>query len=170
MAGSRASTGIPEALTLIETSASGLADLLAGNAMFDGFSRSEIERLANYMCAYRADRDTVIFIEGAHAGFMGIVIEGRLNVFKDSGRGATKVLAEIPPGKSLGEMSVIDGLPHSATAVAAEPVTLVALTRADLDRITAEHPALAAKLLWRLAQLLSQRLRQTSGMLVDYLR
>ena len=49
---------------------------------------------------------------------------------------------------------------------------LVILNRepTDLDRIAAEHPALAAKLLWRLAQLLSQRLRQTSGMLVDYLQ
>ena len=92
MAGSRSSTGIPEALTLIDTGPSELAGLLAGNAMFDGFSESEIETLAAYMRAYRAEKDTVVFIEGAHAGFMGIVIEGRLNVFKDSGRGATRAI------------------------------------------------------------------------------
>ena len=169
MAASRQGTGIPESLTLIDADTRTLADMLSGSGMFGDLSRSEIGVLARYMRVYRAVKNDVVFVEGAHGGFMGIVIEGRLRVFKDSGRGSSKALAEVPAGESLGEMSMIDGLPYSATAVAAESVTLVTLTRADLDQITAKHPALAAKILRRVAQLMSQRLRETSGMLVDYL-
>lgn len=169
MAGSRQGAGIPEALTLIDTDTRTLADMLSGSGMFGDLSPNEIDVLGRHMRVYRAAKDDVVFVEGAHGGVMGIVIEGRLRVFKDSGRGSSKALAEVPAGKSLGEMSVIDGLPYSATVVAAEPVTLVTLTRADLDQITAKHPALAAKLLWRVAQLMSQRLRETSGMLVDFI-
>lgn len=170
MVGNRHGTGIPESLTLIDTDSRTLSELLSGNGIFGDLARSEVEVLGQLMRVYRAAKGDAVFVEGAHAGFMGIVIEGRLRIFKDNGRGSSKALAEVPAGKSLGEISIIDGLPYSATAVAAEPVTLVTLTRADLDRITAEHPALAAKILWRVAQLMSHRLRETSGMLVDYLQ
>lgn len=169
MAANRRDMGIPESLTLIDTDVGALADMISGSGMFGDLSRNELEVLGRHMRVYRAEKDDVIFVEGAHAGFMGIVIEGRLRVFKDSGRGVSKALAEVPAGESLGEMSIIDGLPYSATVVAAEPVTLATLTRADLDQLTAKHPVLAAGILWRVAHIMSRRLRETSGILVDYL-
>lgn len=146
-----------------------LCSMLEQSSMFGNLSRRRLEALANYVRAFRAEKDTTIFIEGQLAGFMCIIIEGRLTIFKDSGTGRSKQIAEVGPGKSLGEMSMIDGLPHSATAVAIEPVTLVMLTRDDLNRILEEKPRLAVKILWQFAQLMSQRLRRISGMFVDSL-
>ena len=56
-----------------------------------------------------------------------------------------------------------------AERAAKEPSILAVLTQENFLQIMREKPALSAKLLLKIAQLLSQRLRLTSGILVDYL-
>jgi CRP-like cAMP-binding protein len=146
-----------------------LCAMLASSNLFADLSPGNIKTLAKYARAYAAAKDTTIYLEGQYAGFMCIIMKGRVRVFKDSGEGRSKLIAEADAGNSLGEMSMLDGLPHSATAVAAEPVMLVTLTRADFTKIVAESPELATKILWRFARLMSERLRHTSDMLVDSL-
>ena len=144
-----------------------LCRMMKKTGMFEDFSSLEIETLAKYMDAYTAQKGTAICIEGARAGFMAIIAAGRLEIFKDSGRGKTKKITEVGAGNSIGEMSMVDGLPRSATAVAIEPITLVVLTSDNLQRIIQQHPRLGTKLLWRSAQVISQRLRKASVMLAD---
>ena len=48
--------------------------------------------------------------------------------------------------------------------------TLGALTRDDMGRIIHDHPSLGAKILIKLVTLLSQRLRQTSAQLLQYIK
>ena len=144
-----------------------LCRMLKKTGMFEDFSSLEIETLAKYVDAYTAQKGTAICIEGAAAHFMAIIDAGRLEIFKDSGRGKTKKITEVGAGNSIGEMSLIDGLPRSATAVAIEPVTLIVLTSDNLRRIIQQHPPLGTKLIWRSAQAISQRLRKASMMLAD---
>jgi CRP-like cAMP-binding protein len=66
-------------------------------------------------------------------------------------------------------MALIDGEPRSATCITAMPCKLVILTKENFLRILAEQPGLGVKIVMKIARLLSQRLRKTSGMLVDYL-
>lgn len=163
---------IPDTLTPIGTGPAYRAKLcrmLKKTKMFESLSSLEIETLGDYVEGYTAEKGTAIFIEGAPTGCMCILIEGKLEIFKDSVRGATKKITEISPGTSIGEMSIIDGLPRSATTLAVTPVTLVALTQDELHRLIEEHPKLGAKVLWRSAQVISQRLRKASSVLADYL-
>lgn len=146
-----------------------LRAMLASSKLFADLSPENVNTLAKYARAYSAAKDAAIFLEGQYAGFMCIIMRGRVKVFKDSGDGHSKLIAEADAGNSLGEMSMLDGLPPSATAVAAESVTLVTLTRADFTQIAAESPQLATKILWRFARLMSERLRHTSDLLVDSL-
>lgn len=137
--------------------------------MFSDFTIQELESIANFLHAYQTDADTVLYREGERTGHMCLLIEGRLDIFKDISPGKLKKLAEIRPGKSIGEMSVIDGMPNSATVITTEPSILVLMTRQDLQRIARTHPTLGIKLIWHFANLLSQRLRHTTGRLVDHL-
>jgi CRP/FNR family cyclic AMP-dependent transcriptional regulator len=66
-------------------------------------------------------------------------------------------------------MSLVDGEPRSASVVADEPTTLVVLTAEGFACLSSEVPRLAIKVLLKISKLISQRLRQTSGTLVDYL-
>lgn len=146
-----------------------LCDMLVTSNLFGDLSRENLETLAKYVRAFTAAKDTPIFLEGRYAGFMCIIVKGKVKIYRDSGGGRTVLLAEADAGSSLGEMSIIDGLPHSATAVAVEEVALITMTRADFTRLVDDNPRLATKILWRFTRLMSQRLRNTSGMLVDSL-
>jgi len=161
-----------EGLTLVssgELFKDQLITMLEFVQMFDDFSEQERSSLANFLKAYEAEKGTVLYREGDSVGHMCLLVEGKLEVYKDVDLTHNKKLAEICPGMSIGEMSVIDGLPNSATVVAGEPSVLILMTREDLQLITHSHPQLGIKLLWRFANLLSQRLRHTSGRLIDRL-
>jgi CRP-like cAMP-binding protein len=75
----------------------------------------------------------------------------------------------IGPGKTFGEMSLIDGEPRSASAIALDDSKVLVLTEENFHRLVYQYPHLGAMVLLKLAQLMSQRLRQTSDLLVDFL-
>ncbi|HXU92121.1 MAG TPA: cyclic nucleotide-binding domain-containing protein [Gallionella sp.] len=150
--------------------ASGRISAMLENAhMFRDFEWNQIQTLSGYIQLYRAQPNTILFREGEKGDFMCVVLEGKLDIRKESQDGITKTVTTVMPGRTLGEMAMVDGEPRSATAVMVEPTVLAVLTQESFLNMLRDKPALAAKMLHKIAQLLSQRLRQTSGMLVDYL-
>ena len=146
-----------------------IAALLENAQMFKGLEWPQIEMLSGYIQVYRAAPGAILFREGDRGDFMCIVLEGKLEIRKKDQRNVDKTVATALPGRSLGEMTIVDGEPRSATAVAVSPSLLAVLTQENFLQIMRDKPALSAKLLLKIAQLLSQRLRLTSGILVDYL-
>ena len=162
-------------LASLEILGSGIASsdrivaMLENAQMLRDFEWAQISALAAYVQLYRAAPGAVLFREGDRGDFMCIVLEGKLEVHKEDNRRIDKTVTTIFPGRSLGEMTIVDGEPRSATAVAIEPTTVAVLTQENFLLIMRDKPALSAKLLLKIARLLSQRLRLTSGILVDYL-
>lgn len=146
-----------------------LCTMLSESALFGDLPWADIEVLARYVQAYSAAADVVLFREGDPGSFLCLVVSGRVAIDKTDSQDEHKTVTLIGPGKALGEMAVIDGERRSAACITRVPSTLVLLTKEHFNRILAEHPGLAAQILLRLARLLSQRLRFTSGQLVDYL-
>lgn len=146
-----------------------IAAMLENAQMLRGFEWSQVRALADYIQLYRAAPGAVLFREGDRGDFMCIVLEGKLEVHKEDNRQIDKTVTTVFTGRSLGEMTIVDGEPRSATAVVIETSTLAVLTQENFLLIMRDKPALSAKLLLKIAQLLSQRLRQTSGILVDHL-
>ena len=143
--------------------------MIAYSPLFENFNLAEIRLLSHFMQVYRAEPGVEIIREGEPGDFMMMLIEGRIEVFKQDRWNAPRIIAMIEPGKSLGEMSMIDGEPRFATCVAAERCMIAVLTRESLARIILEQPILGAKILMELVLMLSQRLRQTSSKLVSYM-
>ena len=146
--------------------ASKIHSLIAFSPLFENFSLAEILLLSRFMLVYRADPGAELIREGEAGDFMVLLIEGRIEVFKQDRRNAPRLMALITPGQSFGEMSMIDGEPRFASCIAAESCLLAVLTRAELARIILEQPALGAKILMELVLMLSQRLRLTSSKLI----
>lgn len=146
-----------------------LCGMIETTQMFRDFVWHDIEALSGYMQAYEASDGITLFREGEKGTYMCLIIKGKITVYKEDHNDKKKIVATIGSGKTLGEMAIIDGEPRSATAIVTEPTTLTILTETNFLRIVSEKPALAAKILLKVARLLSQRLRQTSGQLVDYL-
>ena len=142
---------------------------LERTAIFDDFRREDFEALIGYLSVLRVDAGTLIFREGEKGTRMCLLLDGKLEVFKNDDSGARKKITDISAGKLIGEMSLIDGMPYSATVVASAVSTLVMLSRDNLQRVCEERPRVGNRLLWKIGNLLSLRLRQTTGRLIDRL-
>ena len=137
--------------------------------IYNDLEWAEIRDMSSYMKVYRIHAGATLFHEGEDGNYMCTVIAGKVDVHKENWHFENKVVASIEKGKMFGEMSMVDGEPRSATAVIATEAILAILTRKDFKRLVDEKPALGVKILMRVARQLSQRLRRTSGILVDYL-
>jgi CRP-like cAMP-binding protein len=76
----------------------------------------------------------------------------------------------IGPGNLIGEMGVLDGAPRSATCTAYTDLAAAVLTRAALLRLVREKPAVAAHLMLAVSKRLSDRLRDTTRKLKQFVQ
>lgn len=137
--------------------------------LLENFNLPEVRLLSHFMQMYRVAPGIELLHEGDAGDFMMLLIEGRIEVFKQDRWNAPRLIAMLEAGSSIGEMSMIDGEPRFATCIAAEQAQVAVLSREALARIILEQPILGAKVLMELALMLSQRLRQTSTRLLNYL-
>ena len=135
--------------------------------LLENFSPAEVRLLAHFMNVYQAPAGTEIIREGEGGDFMLMLIEGQVEVQKRDRWNTPQLIAVVDAGKTLGEMSMIDGEARFATCVAASPTIVAVLDRENLARIIVEQPMLGAKILMQLVLMLSQRLRVTSGRLLQ---
>lgn len=148
-----------------------IGDMLERADMFRDMTRQEVDIFARYVQAYEAPAGAVVLHEGVRESYMFIVAEGRLDILKWTGDyKENKKIATVRAGKTIGEMSLLDGLPHSATATVVEPSVLLLMTRSHFEQVIDEEPEVALKMVRKMATLMSLRLRQTSGVLIDYLK
>lgn len=146
-----------------------LRDRLSATPMFADLSWPELKAISAYMRAYRVSPGAEIFSEGDAGDYFGLVLDGRIEVFKQDQNENRQLVGSIAAGKTFGEMALLDGERRSASCVAPVETTLVVLNRGNFDKLLHETPALGVKLLHKLARVLSQRLRVASGQLVDFI-
>lgn len=144
-------------------------ELLEKSQFGKGLEWSELQTLAGFMDGYSVAPESVICRQGDTTAFLSIVCRGRVDIVKEDLGHKQKIIASIGPGNSLGEMSLIDGEPRSATAMAHAPVELLVLTAESYEQLAEQYPRLWGKLVVRIACVLSRRLRRTSGILAEYL-
>ncbi len=157
-------------LTCIELSKVERMKLLDGTSWHQEFTWGELEALSTYTEAYRAAAAITLVSEDSRDAFMGILIEGQIDVLKRDQSGVNRTIAQIRAGKTLGEMSLIDGEPRSATLQVNRAAVMLIISKFQFERMSNEVPRLALELVLMIARQLSQRLRQTSGTLVDVLQ
>jgi CRP-like cAMP-binding protein len=135
-------------------------------SLFKGLSDEEI-RLVAESCAEEArDPGDVIFVEGSTADRFYIVMEGRVEVWKNFYDPKPDLLAVHGPGHFFGEMALIDELPRSATVVAKEPTRLLYLYRDDFRRLIRERSSIALSVMTGI----SYMVRNSNESYVDDLR
>ena len=139
-------------------------------AMLEDLTPQEADTLGRLMPRVRARAGQVLIREGEVGDWMLLLLAGTVDVTKVSQGGGVSRLAVIRQGAAVGEMSMLDSAPRYATCVAIEEVQAGVLTRGVIARLIQEHPAIGAKLLVKLTQLLAQRLRNTSNQLVKLLQ
>jgi CRP-like cAMP-binding protein len=140
-------------------------DLLAGLSLFDGLSTGEVSALLQLTTRKKLRARQVLCRRGDPGGQLHGVLSGRLRVVSESEDGREAILNLIDPGDVIGEISLFDAQPRSATVEALEPTELLTLHRRDLLPFLHRNPKVTLKL----AAVLARRVRALSEVAQDAL-
>ncbi len=141
-----------------------VAEMLDATSWAKDFSWPQMLVLGRYFKPYAIQAGLLLFDEGSKGGSMGILIKGSINIYK-----ADQRIATLNPGRTYGEMSLIDHQPRSAKAIANTDSELLIIDQLMFNRLSDDHPRLALRVVLKIAYFLSQNLRKTSGELSDLL-
>lgn len=129
--------------------------------VFSFLQESDYDVIESYMFRYEYEAGKYVFKEGAHGGYMFFVVDGEAEVSKLV-KGQKVSIARIGPGRSLGEMSLLDGHTRSASVQAISNLSLLVLKREDLNRLMDEQPVTANRMILGISTLLSRSIRETT--------
>src|SRR5215213_5634659 len=85
-------------------------------------------------------RGAALLREGEDPTRVLVLTEGRAKTVTYTDDGKEVVLGFLGPGELLGEVAAIEERPRSATVIAVEPVTALALASTDFLALLDEHP------------------------------
>ena len=94
---------------------------------------------------------TVLFREGDAGKTMFVIQSGRVTITK-SLHGASKTLAIMGPGEFLGEMSILNDKPRTATAEVTEDAQLLEIDGHTFEQMVVGNAEIAVRLIKRLAR------------------
>ncbi|MFT5681848.1 MAG: CRP/FNR family cyclic AMP-dependent transcriptional regulator, partial [Myxococcota bacterium] len=130
-------------------------DQLRRIPVFADLSDAALDALEAVMVLKRLTPGGVLVEEGAAGVCAFAVLSGRLKV-STTASGRPVALNIVGPGALIGELSLLDPHPRSASAVALDPVRVLVLHRRDLLPFLRDHPDAALGMLAALARQLRQ--------------
>ena len=104
-------------------------DLIRRVPLFSMLTESQAISVADAVVKRRFKRGEVIVEQGKKSNALFILLNGRARVVTADSRGREVILATLQPGDHIGEMSLIDNEPHSATVRAEVQTDVLMLGR-----------------------------------------
>jgi CRP-like cAMP-binding protein len=132
---------------------------LSSVPLLEGMPEVELDHLAALLRRRDAAAGEVLWRQGDDAREMLLIVGGRVSASLHLPGDRTFEVARMGPGEVLGEIPLLDGGGHSATARVTEAATLLSLSRADFNVLVSRRHPTAFALKRRLARLACTRLR-----------
>ena len=115
-------------------------------------TESQAISVADAVVKRRFKRGEVIVEQGKKSNALFILLNGRARVLTADSRGREVILATLQPGDHIGEMSLIDNGPHSATVRAEIQTDVLMLGRVEFARCLPENTSMAYAVMRGLVQ------------------
>ena len=129
-------------------------DVLRRIPLFAELEPADLTHVAAVTRERRYDRGEIILVEGERAGAFQYVYSGLVKVYKTSPEGKEQVLRLIEPGRTFNDVPALDGGPNPASAAAMASSVVYVTGGAELRRLIAERPSVAAATVQVLARML----------------
>jgi CRP/FNR family transcriptional regulator, cyclic AMP receptor protein len=137
------------------------ADALTGVDMFTGLESEARQRLiAAVPRSYR--RGQLLFVENDPGESLIVLKRGSVAVFRTAPTGERAVLSVMRPPDVFGELSLLDGLPRSASAEALEDCSALALSRGAFMELVHTHPRILDAVMRSLGALIRRLTEQNA--------
>lgn len=139
-------------------------ELIRRVPLFSTLTQAQAESVADAVIKRRYKRGELIVEQGKKSNFLAIVLTGRARVITQDNRGREVILATMNPGDYVGEMSLIDNQPHSATVRAEVQTDVLILGRVEFARCLPENTSMAYAVMKGLVQRLRQADRKIESL------
>ena len=126
--------------------------------MFQSFSQKDLEKIAKAGDEVSMPAGSLIVDQGQTGREAFVVLDGTIAVKRNS-----KKVANLGPGSIVGELSLLDHGPRTATATCETDCTLLVLSQRTFLAVVDDVPALSHKLLASLANRIRELDRQSFG-------
>jgi len=126
---------------------------------------ADLDRVAAHLARRTHAAGDALFREGDPGDRLCLLARGAVEIGIRSADGSPVRLVTMAQGSLFGEAALLDGRPRSASATAVEDTVVYELSRAALDDLAAERPAVAMRVMTSLARILSGRMRGTNEIL-----
>jgi hypothetical protein len=129
--------------------------------LLEGLSREDAKRFVASGTTLRCRAGEAVIQAGSSGHEMFVLLSGHVD-----GCGPNdplKLLAQLGPGELFGEIAYLSEVRRSASVVARTDVEVLLLTQSYLQRVMAEAPAVAARVLFNLSLILCRRLAGAAG-------
>lgn len=130
------------------------ADLLRLVPLFSGMTDRSFEAIANLASETSYASGDELVRQGTPGHEFIIIVSGRARVERDG-----KHIRELGPGDFLGEISLVDGSPRTATVTALDPIHAVTVQRDGFLDLIDRIPVFRLEVL----NALTQRIRATAA-------
>ncbi|HEU5440797.1 MAG TPA: cyclic nucleotide-binding domain-containing protein [Ktedonobacterales bacterium] len=131
-------------------------DILSQVRLFSDLSSRELQVLSANCREREYPAGATLMRQGETGVGLFIITAGNVSVTQQSPEGDVRDLGTFGRGEVIGEMSLLDDLPRTATVTAAEPTRALVIPVWDFRAALREAPEIAIKLL----AVMSRRLRQ----------
>ncbi|MBU1075839.1 MAG: cyclic nucleotide-binding domain-containing protein [Spirochaetes bacterium] len=146
-----------------------IAGVLNKIYIFSGLTPFQRAKIAKYFRQKDYEPKARIVKEGEPGDGMFVIKSGAVKIAKQLTASEEKVLANVVEGDFFGEMALLDGSPRSASVYAVSKVTMLELYRASLLELLEKEPAIGVKVMYNLAKILGDRIRQSGDKIRDIL-
>jgi aspartate ammonia-lyase len=130
--------------------------------LFRDLSPEECHLLQQKAEARSFEPGSMLFTEHSPRKYLFIIEDGEVELFKTTPQGEETRLSFFRAKDFLGEGALMDDYPHSTSARALLPTRVFLISRDAFFSMFEEHPAMAMKILSRVARVVSRRMRQAS--------
>ena len=134
-------------------------ELLGEMHLFSACSKRQLGLVAELTVSAEIPAGMVLTRQGASGGLAYVIAEGRAEVLRSGKR-----LATLGPGDVVGELSLIDGEPRSATVKAVTDLQVLEIDGRDLKKLMRKAPSVVRKLMESLALRLREVDKLTASM------
>lgn len=118
--------------------------------LFSGLSKTDLRYLEDISKVVQHEEGHTVMSEGGRGAGFHLILDGQVGIVRGG-----RTVVTLGPGDFFGEMSLIDGLPRTATVVARTPVTTLAISQWDFRPLVKRRGEMA----WALLVHLTSRLR-----------
>ncbi len=134
--------------------------------LFDYLNKKELTKISHIVYAREYKAEEYLFKEGTPGSALFIIKTGNVSIEKISENGETLVLASISEEDFLGELSLLNEIPRSASARCKTITKAVVLFKHELFELIKSEPRTGIKILKNLAMMTGKRLVSTTNELI----